>query len=318
MLTRPDPPKSGKIVTRPGPTRPDPRVHPTRGQLWDLGYLFLIIIISASANICVVESTRFPYCNEDFVSLGRHTWRCRARRTLTAPVPTVDSTVNEDNINNGRPGNHSILPTVPQSQDNVAFIKCSCGRLCKGRRGLSAHHRSCAIHESLSKINDSDSDHCHHTDEVNHFDSADGSSYADPIIEFNIDMSENNEHMHAQYKPGIKLPKTCSDWAMANAYFQSIFDISSIPTNSGHFVEEAQNKIYDYFRSTYGSVETTMPRMIISQSITPNQSNLLNPFSRHSNHPKLNSKISDLLVKWYAQNWINLMWSMRESSWRKA
>ena len=26
---RPDPPKSGKIVTR-----PDPRVHPTRGQLW--------------------------------------------------------------------------------------------------------------------------------------------------------------------------------------------------------------------------------------------------------------------------------------------
>ena len=27
--TRPDPPKSGKIVTR-----PDPRVHPTRGQLW--------------------------------------------------------------------------------------------------------------------------------------------------------------------------------------------------------------------------------------------------------------------------------------------
>ena len=39
MLTRPDPPKSGKIMTRPDParpdpTRPDPRVHPTRGQLW--------------------------------------------------------------------------------------------------------------------------------------------------------------------------------------------------------------------------------------------------------------------------------------------
>ena len=31
MLTRPDPPKSGKIVTRPDPTRPDPtRPDPTR------------------------------------------------------------------------------------------------------------------------------------------------------------------------------------------------------------------------------------------------------------------------------------------------
>ena len=31
MLTRPDPPKAGKIVTRPGPTRPDPtRPDPTR------------------------------------------------------------------------------------------------------------------------------------------------------------------------------------------------------------------------------------------------------------------------------------------------
>jgi hypothetical protein len=30
VLTRPDPPKSGKIMTR-----PDPRVHPTRRQLWD-------------------------------------------------------------------------------------------------------------------------------------------------------------------------------------------------------------------------------------------------------------------------------------------
>ena len=33
VLTRPDPPKSGKIVTRPDPIQPDPRVDPTRGQL---------------------------------------------------------------------------------------------------------------------------------------------------------------------------------------------------------------------------------------------------------------------------------------------
>ena len=34
MLTRPNPPKSGKIVTRPDPTRPDPtRPNPTRGSI---------------------------------------------------------------------------------------------------------------------------------------------------------------------------------------------------------------------------------------------------------------------------------------------
>ena len=113
----------------------------------DFRYLFLIIIISA--NICVVESTRCPYCNEDFVSLGRHTWRCRARRTSSTPASTTDSIADGNNINNGHSGNTSYLPMSSQNQANVVFLKCSCGRSCKGRRGLRAHQRSCAVHNTL-------------------------------------------------------------------------------------------------------------------------------------------------------------------------
>ena len=34
MLTQPDPTRPAKIRQHRDPTRPDPRVHPTRGQLW--------------------------------------------------------------------------------------------------------------------------------------------------------------------------------------------------------------------------------------------------------------------------------------------
>ena len=43
-----------------------------------------------------------------------------------------------------------------QNQANVVFIKCSCGRSCKGRRGLKAHQRSCAVHNTLSAHNEID------------------------------------------------------------------------------------------------------------------------------------------------------------------
>ena len=222
------------------------------GLIQDLGYLFLIIIISA--NICVVESTRCPYCNEDFVSLGRHTWRCRARRTSSTPASTSGPTVNEGNINNGRPdpGNTSYLPTAPPGQETVAFIKCSCGRSCKGRRGLRAHQRSCTVHESLSKIsehNDPIIDHGHDPVDFDHSDSLDGDTNT------NLGESVGNENMEVHYRPGLKLPKTTSDWALANAYFHSIFDIANIPSNIDQFVLTAQNKIYEYFEGTYGTVE---------------------------------------------------------------
>ena len=109
-------------------------------------------------------------------------------------------------------------------------------------------------------------------------------------------MNENNENTHAQYKPGIKLPKTSSDWAMANANFQSILDISTIPTSVITSLRKLRIRSMITSEVPMDLLKMMMPRMIIFQSITQNQLNLSNPLLSNLNHPKLNSKKSDLLV----------------------
>ena len=228
-----------------------------------------------SANICVVESTRCPYCDEDFVSLGRHTWRCRARRTSSTPASTTDSIADGNNINNGHSGNTSYSPMSSQNQANVVFVKCSCGGPCKGRRGLRAHQRSCAVHNTLSAHNvidrnsdnlelvnsdstdvtamDQISDQANNLRDINYSDSAEVA--ANDHISDQIHMQANVDDPQAHYKPGIKLPKTPSDWTMANAYFHSIFDFRDISGNLDQFVKEAQHKIYTYFQDNFGNID---------------------------------------------------------------
>ena len=61
-----------------------------------------------------------------------------------------------------------------------------------------------------------------------------------------------NEPMRA--KPGIKLPKTPSQWEEANLYFKTKFFLSDPVDNLDEYVEYAQNIVYDYFADNYGSM----------------------------------------------------------------
>ena len=114
------------------------------GLVWI--YVSLLWISIVSATVC-------PHCGKDFVSLGRHTWRCQSRITGPAhpahnfPVQGGSSTSFQGSVAAG------VVPNVSDvtgSQVAVELVTCVCGRECKGRRGLVAHQRTCrAFHDLL-------------------------------------------------------------------------------------------------------------------------------------------------------------------------
>ena len=82
------------------------------------------------------------FCNEEFLSLGRHTWRCKQRPVASAGANRMQPC--------------ATLPIIERAstQKNADYVNCVCGKRCKGLRGLKSHLRSCKSvnvnpHESL-------------------------------------------------------------------------------------------------------------------------------------------------------------------------
>ena len=97
--------------------------------------------------ITKTEATKCEFCGKDFVSLGRHVWRCPAKST--ASVPSVPSQVITKPADN-----HSMNINTATAQVSVHIndgIRCICGRMCKGRKGLAMHRGSCKL---AKKTND--------------------------------------------------------------------------------------------------------------------------------------------------------------------
>ena len=80
--------------------------------------------ILAILSLCAVCS----FCGKDFVTLGRHSWRCKQRANQANQTGSENSTV--------RAMPAASSPTVVIS--NRTAIKCCCGKLCKGTRGLNS------------------------------------------------------------------------------------------------------------------------------------------------------------------------------------
>ena len=156
---------------------------------------YYIIMIRSSfiamLAICVVCS----FCGQDFVSLGRHSWRCKERinqdqnssENIEREVPVVSA------------------PSVPITQR--AVIKCCCGKICKGNRGLKMHQRSCQVLNGLNnelctdleeQISDNPEDIT--TDDQSH----------------NAQSNLDTEEVTPELKKGINLPKKESEWVNNN------------------------------------------------------------------------------------------------------
>ena len=77
------------------------------------------------------------FCGKDFVSLGRHSWRCKSKLHMgeesfgnSAQQTCLNTEATMANINTSTPS-------------NCHHVTCCCGKVCKGLRGLKMHQRNC-------------------------------------------------------------------------------------------------------------------------------------------------------------------------------
>ena len=139
-----------------------------------------IIILLCIGVIC-------NFCEKDFISINRHTWRCKSRISRNEG----------DHYGDVR---REAIEVLPVENINVITnsneLKCSCGKKCKGLRGLRSHQRSCKAIKGLSddEVNDNELDY------TNEFD--------DAIESITDNITEEVPFL----KSGVKLPSNKAQW----------------------------------------------------------------------------------------------------------
>ena len=108
------------------------------------------------------------------------------------------------------------LPTVSYK----AAVKCCCGKVCKGARGLKMHQRSCRVIEDLQ-----DELQQQMTDSLNQQEN-DSDTNLENLETSTVDHKNNFPSL----KKGIKLPKSPLQWSAANEFFKLTFSNQPIIT----------------------------------------------------------------------------------------
>ena len=173
------------------------------------------------------------YCGKDFTSLGRHSWRCKSK----IPNQQDRNHYCGENLENR---NNDELPDVQVNDDSISNrgnVLSTCGKSCKGLRGLKSHQRSCCIIKSLN----------------------DALLYDIELVnDVEIEILENYTISGSpSLEPGVNLPKPLEDWNLANTFF--IANISCTDIKERYLntvVQDFSTIIYDYFKTNFGIVKT--------------------------------------------------------------
>ena len=140
--------------------------------------------------------------------------------------------------------------TTSENPSNCSHIKCSCGKMCKGFRGLKMHQRSCRVISDL---------------EGEVFESIE----EDITGSYNNDDAsgdDNTTNILPVIKPGIKLPKSDEHWKTANLHFINSLPISDLKSSCINTSIITMNEtIYDYFYDNFGHSEDFVTDQIIEK-----------------------------------------------------
>ena len=187
------------------------------------------------------------YCGKDFKSLGRHSWRCKGKMNSN---PGDNSTYGYKQFENSTANIESMSSTTSENPSNCSHIKCSCGKVCKGLRGLKMHQRSCRVISDL---------------EGEVFESIE----EDITGSYNNDDAsgdDNTTNILPVIKPGIKLPKSDEHWKTANLHFMNSLPTSDLKSSCINTSIITMNEtIYDYFHDNFGHSEDFVNDQIIEK-----------------------------------------------------
>ena len=146
------------------------------------------------------------FCVNDFVWLGRHAWRGRHRITRAErPNARLDEDANES--------------VAADASSRACLVKCCCGRLCKGNRGLKMHQRSCRVVLGLNDQLRADLNDAVLTDQ-------ESGDVGDPLMGPGVPSPQPEDHCFPDIKKGINLPKSEEQWLTANEYFKSVLSLN--------------------------------------------------------------------------------------------
>ena len=175
--------------------------------------------------VLLIFSVVCNYCGKDFISPGRHSWRCKSK----IPNQQDRNHGNGENVENCNNVEFPDVKVNDVSISNTGNVSCTCGKSCKGLCGLKSHKQSCRIIKSLN-------------DELLH-----------GIEQFNdVEIETENYTIigSPSLKSGVNLPNT-----MANTFFIaniSCADIKGRDLNT--VVQDFNTIIYDYFKTNFGIV----------------------------------------------------------------
>ena len=175
------------------------------------------------------------FCGKEFMSLGRHSWRCKNK-----VGNEQDST-----INTTRDMVISTQQCLPVK--SCKAVKCCCGKVCKGARGLKMHQRSCRVIDNLEdELQQQMAEACDdHSNEEN----------VDQAISPE-NLSTNCQENFPDLMKGIKLPKSPLQWSIANDFFKLTFSNHPItPQDLNNNINTMATVIYNYFSENFGFVD---------------------------------------------------------------
>jgi len=128
------------------------------------------------------------------------------------------------------------------------IVNCSCGKQCKGLKGLKAQQRSCRTIQGL------------HGNLIEELDNDFNENEAESAEDIEIPTSSNicsKVNAKADLKLGIKLPKSHIQWSISNNYFKATFLNSLISAqNAKVAINQMNDVIYNYFCTTCGPVNS--------------------------------------------------------------
>ena len=186
--------------------------------------------------ISLTEATKCEFCNKDFVSLGRHSWRCPAKATASVvnrPTPLDDHCIQSTDVN-------QVVKSTPVQSD-IIQVQCVCGKLCKGRRGLAMHRRSCKMANSVTTVDNGES--------------PPAGNQPTPMAPSTPPSSPALPTLN-----GVKLPSSKQGWEEANLYFRINIDMSTTITSVDSFAESLQLMVYQYFVDNVGLTSSNQNR----------------------------------------------------------
>ena len=138
------------------------------------------------------------------------------------------------------------------SPSNSHCVKCSCGKICKGIRGLKMHQCTFRVIKDLTE-------ETFESVEENLIGSYNNDNY-------NEDVDNSITNFISDVKPEVKLPKSDDQWNAANVFFIVSLPIFGLHSSSIDDSMDIMNStIYNYFYDNFGYLEDFISNEVVNK-----------------------------------------------------